>query len=213
MRIIKARIALIGIGAALALALTACGGSADETTPDTASPDVSTTTGGTVDTPTTTAGSETTTTAASEGGSSDISADHPRTDVSHATVVVGDEVFYFAQVDENGALDPNGDCDPEFFGSVFRAILRRVDAQGDNVEMEDTGDLVGFQGATFSFTAQLEEGIVAIPGQWQAFPAQGFGSVDSLTIDGDTATGTATFVDTEGGGDTASGEFEVTCVS
>lgn len=138
--------------------------------------------------------------------------DHPRADVSHATVTVGDEVFTFAQVDENGQLDENGDCDPNYLGVQFRAILSRIDDQGATVPMEGMGDLALTQGGTFGFTAAgPQEGIVAILGSWQANTAAGLGSVDSVTLDGNTARGTATFVD-ESGANPIEGTFELTCV-
>lgn len=207
---------------ALALVATACGGSSD-TAQDTSTTQAQNgqsdeqASGSTTSAPKSDSGQSAETTSTTEGeterGSGSSDTDHPRADVPHATVTVGDEVFFFAQVDENGNFDDNGDCDPEFFGVQFRAILRRVDEQGENVLMEDTGDLVGYQVVTFGFTdVGPDEWIIAMSGSWQAWSATGNGIVDSVTIDGNKASGTATFVDTEGPGQPTQGTFEVVCV-
>jgi hypothetical protein len=208
---------------AVALVAAACGGSSDssQNTPTTQSQDGQTdeqTSGSTTSAPKSDSGQSDGTTSTAEsgetsGGSGTSDSDHPRADVSHATVTVGDEVFYFAQVDENGNFDDNGDCDPEFLGLQFRAILRRVDEQGKNVLMGDTGDLVGYQGVSVGFTdAGPDEWFIAMTGSWQAWSVAGNGTVDSVTIDGNKASGTATFVDVEGDGQPTGGTFEVVCV-
>lgn len=209
----RTRIVIFGLGLVIAFALVGCS-SDDGTSPETPQPNETTTSGGATDGSTTTGGSQATTTTA-DGESNSLGADHPRTDVSHATVVVGDEVLYYAQVDEEGNLSDTGTCDPEFLGANFRAILRRVDEQGANVVLEDNGEAVGFQGSTFSFTGQMEESIIALTPLWQVWESEGFGSVDSLSMDGNTVRGTATFVGLgdDGGEATETGEFEVTCVS
>lgn len=204
----------------LGLVLGACGGS-DESEADAPTSTTQVETDGSESTtstaiePTDPKDDTTTTTGLSEdtGG---LNSDNPRTDVSHATVVVGDEVFHFAQVNETGQFDENGVCDPAFLGVQFKAILLRIDDQGASVPMENTGDLVMYQGATFAFTdVGPEEWIVAIPDMWQAAIPFGGGSVDSVTIDGNTAKGTATFVNLaeDGPGENATeGSFEVVCV-
>jgi hypothetical protein len=73
------------------------------------------------------------------------------------------------------------------------------------------GDLVAVQSATFSFTERdPHDGIGAVI-PWRANAAGGFGSVDTVTVAGKYASGTATFVD-ETGESATEGSFEVRCV-
>jgi hypothetical protein len=212
----RIRFAVTFVAVVSVMVLSSCGASgdpaADNTT--TTAQDGAAGSESTPSTPTDDSGTQgdTTTSMAAQGDANGLSSDNPRTDVSHATVIVGDELFMFAQVDENGQFDDNGVCDPEFLGIQFKAILHQIDDQGNTVRMEDTGDLVMYQGATLAFTDEgPEQGIVTLNG-WQAAVAFGKGSVDSVTFDGNTARGTASFVDEDGANPTE-GSFEVVCVN
>ena len=190
---------------ATTLALAACGGSeggASSTAgPD--APEVSTTVapGSEAEEP-----AETTAPAGdSDGG------DVREVDVSEATIVLGDETYLYTQ-------EENGTCDPDFAGSFFRAFLTRVDENGDPMELPG---MEGFtQGATFAlaldgFGEAEDQTAISISGEteWFASPLTNEGSrVDSLTIDGNYAHGTATFVTNDGDGP-VSGTFEIICAN
>ena len=191
---------------ATALALAACGGS-DEGASPTAGPDapeVSTTVA-----PGSGDGSQEPTDATAAGNAE--SGDARGVDVSEATIIVGDETFLYRQGE-------NGTCDPDFAGSFIRAFLTRVDENGEPMEVPG---MEGFtQGATFALAiegfGEAEDPTaitISSETEWFASPLTHEGSrVDSLTIDGNYAHGTATFVSSNGDGP-VSGTFEIICAN
>lgn len=120
------------------------------------------------------------------------------------SITVGGETYLFAVVDDEGS------CDPDLFGVGFSAVLTRVDQDGNPIEMQDrpgstegvtvalpfeadTGGVIGGNFAGTAWSAGLDEE----------------SSIDSASIDGPRAEGTATFV--TGDGEVVQGTFEVTC--
>lgn len=123
---------------------------------------------------------------------------------SGAIVTIGDETYEFR-------LTETGTCDPDYFGT-FRAILTRVDDTGAPME---NPELPGFtQGIEISVTTG-GEGLVGgnLDGvAWTAFREQDEDSgIDSVQIEDDRASGTATFVSEDGDGP-VEGTFEVACM-
>lgn len=119
-------------------------------------------------------------------------------------VTIGGETY-------NYTLSETGTCDADFFGT-FRAFLRRVDSDGEFVRTADGF----FEGMTISLNKEMdggpESGILALTmePEWVADPTirEGTG-LDSYTIDGNVASGTATFGTPDG--ETAEGTFAVWC--
>lgn len=186
------------------LLLTACAGSPDtgpaatsgaaDTTTSISSSDASVADDG---------GSATTTTAASDDKSTagDLGA-------NSATITL-DGTTYLFQLDEGGT------CDPNWVGTGgMRAILTMVDENGDPVAFEQDSTIT--QGVDM-FLVMPGEGVpastilVGLEPAWWANPDSVAGSgVDSLSLDGGHAEGTATFM-TEAGDGPAQGSFEVNC--
>lgn len=120
---------------------------------------------------------------------------------SGAVITVGGETFTYAVVDDGGS------CNPDFFGG-FRAILTRIDENGDPVPNEEAGE--GFtEGVTISVTEALE-GVIGGPRWTAGQDGNETTSIDSVEIDGNRASGAATFA--VGTDETAEGSFEVVCV-
>jgi hypothetical protein len=195
---------------ATVLALAACGG-AEEGTASTAGPGAS----------------EESTTVASDDGSGEpaettapasnsYAGGTPEVNVDEATIVVGGETFWFTQ-------GPSDICTPDWQGQGmwFRADLRRVDENGDPIEVPG---MEGINPAYFVFDhegsggPEDQTGIYFFGGvdssgdaEWGASHLSENGSdVDSVTLDGNRAYGTATFVSSDGDGP-VSGTFEVIC--
>lgn len=125
----------------------------------------------------------------------------PGPERSGAVITVGGETFTYAVVDDGGS------CNPDFFGA-FRAILTRIDENGDPVPLEDAGE--GFtEGVTISVSETLE-GVIGGPRWTAGQDGDETTSIDSVEIDGNRASGTATFA--VGTDETAEGRFEVVCV-
>jgi hypothetical protein len=107
-----------------------------------------------------------------------------------------------------------GRCDADFFGA-FWVIAGLADGSSGGLEMLLVADGDPNHDETSRVTVDLE----ALTGRdWRADEDGGQGAaagesrVESFTVDGTTATGTATFVDVYAGdGATTQGEFEVTC--
>ena len=111
----------------------------------------------------------------------------------------------------NYVLSESGACDADFVGT-FRAFLRRVDSGGAFVQTSDGL----FEGLTLSLNEATysghESGILALlmEPEWMADPTIVEGSgIDNYTIDGNVATGSATFGTPDG--ETAEGTFAVRC--
>jgi len=190
---------------ATALALAACGGSEEGTssTAEPGAPEASTTVASGDD-------SQEQVETTAPGGDSD-GGDAREVDVSEATIVLGGDTYLYRQ-------DENGTCDPDFAGSFLRAFLTRVDENGDPMEMPG---MEGFtQGATFAlalegFGEAEDQTAISISGEteWFASPLTHEGSrVDSVTIEGNYAHGTATFLSNDGDGP-VSGTYEVICAN
>lgn len=124
---------------------------------------------------------------------------------STAVLTVGDETFMFAVVDDGGS------CTPDFLGG-HRAILTRVDENGEPVEIPDLEGFTEVVDIVVSEDGEIE-GVIGGNFGGTAWSAGEDGneesSIDSVSIDGVRAEGTATFVNEEG--DIAEGTFEVTC--
>lgn len=123
-----------------------------------------------------------------------------------AVVTIGGETFNFAIVDDGGS------CNPDLFG-VYRALLTRVDDDGEPVEWPDQP---GFTEGIDIVVPHEGEAQMVILGyfdgmEWSAGEdGNDESSIDSATVDGTRAEGTATFVNESG--ETAEGTFEVVCV-
>lgn len=192
---------------ATTLALAACGGSEDGTA-STAQP------GGTSSSaqPGATEVSTTVASGSNAGGAREV-------DDDEATIIVGGKTFLFGE-------GPSDICDPDWQGQGmwFRADLRRVDENGDPIEIP------GREGSTntaiFVFDHEGSGGAEDLTNiyffgdidssgdtEWWASHLSHEGSgVDSVTLEGNRAHGTATFVSSEGDGP-VSGTFEVTCAN
>lgn len=188
------------------LLVVACGGGS-ESDPDpttTTQPDATTTTAAAP------AGDDTTTTttAPAETMPPDDGGDPPSGDVNKATITVGDATYVF-DVDASVV----GRCDPDFFGA-FWVIASTADGAG-NLEMF----IVPEGNTNHEETSKIKVGVENIDERdWRADAdggegtPEGVSSVDSFEIDGNTVTGTASFVDIYIGDDaTAQGTFTATC--
>ncbi|MGI9665972.1 MAG: hypothetical protein ACR2N2_02565 [Acidimicrobiia bacterium] len=214
------RFTLLAFGLLLALTLVACGGSGDESSDDTSAP---------------------TSSAAASDQSSDPSDDTSSvdgqdtdtvpTDVSGvfdtaggtAAVTIGDQSWEFVLPEDH----PIANCDADFFGG-FVAILTN---EGAVITSPSDVMALALPGGDFDDTPSLEVKLqIDSEDEWIAdetiyeqnadLPA-GLGVTD-FTIDGTTASGTATFFEQEsyyqfnaGNGDlrVADGTFTVTCVA
>lgn len=121
-----------------------------------------------------------------------------------AIVTIDGETFMFV-------LSENGDCDADFFGG-FRAFLRRVDNNGEFIQDADGF----FEGMTISMAGDMtggpESGLIALNTDppWSGDPsAQDGVGLNEYTIDGNVASGSATFVNPAG--ELAEGTFAVRC--
>jgi hypothetical protein len=121
---------------------------------------------------------------------------------STGAVSIGDTTYLFI-------VEDGGTCDPDFYGT-FRAFLTLVDESGQPVEYEQNP---GFkQGMVISVNAQGEglmggelDGVL-----WSAGNPDDGSTIDSVDIDGNRASGTATFVRPDSG-EAVAGNFEVNC--
>ncbi len=144
-------------------------------------------------------------TAATDGNGSDGDAQSAGDlEDNSGVVTIGGETY-------NYTLSETGTCDADFFGT-FRAFLRRVDSDGEFVRTADGF----FEGMTISLNKEMdggpESGILALTmePEWVADPTIRDGTgLDSYTIDGNVASGTATFGTPDG--ETAEGTFAVRC--
>lgn len=124
----------------------------------------------------------------------------PDPERSGAVITVDGETFTYAVVDDGGS------CNPDFFGA-FRAILTRIDENGDPVPLDGAGEGLT-EGVTISVSETLE-GVIGGP-RWSAGnDGDETTSIDWVEIDGNHASGTATFA--VGTDETAAGSFEVVC--
>jgi len=123
-------------------------------------------------------------------------------DVNTATVVIGDDTYLFA-------LDEGGSCNPSAaFGTAFRAILTRVDGDGNQVAAAGGQ---GTQGIDIVLSL-ADDGGASIGANLDMGWTSGLSgdtAVDDYTIDGSHASGTASFISENG--DLADGTFEVLC--
>jgi hypothetical protein len=126
-----------------------------------------------------------------------------------ATISVADQTFEF-----EWEADAVQRCDTDFFGG-FWGLAQSLDGQpGFNAELwrEGTGEgrpsrIEVSDGADGSWSADPEGGVGAAAATWP-------GAVDTVEFDGNTATGTATFVaeyDYSDVPETFSGTFTITC--
>ena len=195
---------------ATAVALAACGGSDDGAAPA-AGPDAP-------EVPTTVAsgsGEEEPTETSAPAGDSE-SGGAPAVDGDQGTITVGGETFLFGE--------GNGICTPDWQGQGmwFRADLGRVDEDGDPIEVPGMPDSINPAYFVFDHEGSRDAedqtgiyffGVVGSSGdtEWGASHLAENGSgVDSVTLDGNRAHGTATFVSSDGDGP-VSGTFEVIC--
>jgi hypothetical protein len=126
-----------------------------------------------------------------------------------AIVTVGDKTYEF-DVEQSIV----GRCDPNFFGA-FWVIANLADGSNGNLEMffVPEGD------TNHNETSRIRVGVENIDGRdWRADEDGGQGAVEgesrveSVEWNGNTISGTASFVDLEvGDGATATGTFEATC--
>jgi len=160
------------------------------------------------------------TTLSTDGGPSEESTDDPSPEEepddsgsapaeNMATVTIGDKTYEF---DAEAHLV--GRCDPNFFGA-FWVIAAPADGSTGNLEM-----LIVPEGDTsHDETSKIKVGVEDIDGRdWRADEDGGEGTpagesgVVSATMEGNTVSGTASFVDVYAGdGATAEGTFQVTC--
>jgi hypothetical protein len=182
-------------------------------------------------------GATTTTTATQSGGGDDTTTTQASTGggeasddgTSSATVTIGDTTWTFATTGF-----PAETCDPNFFGGFFAVLymaddngeLLLVDGQSSGIGITLPGENWASQG--IDDPASVEVTIAETDESWVANPdtnlpgiEAGQSQVDDWTIDGNTASGTATFVEENaayaaagGTGDPVqpmTGTFEVTC--
>lgn len=122
-----------------------------------------------------------------------------------AVLTLGGDTYTFAIVDDGGS------CNPDLFG-IYRALLTRIDENGEPVEMPD---LEGFTEGIDIVLANQGEAQTVIFGNFggMAWSAGEDGneesSIDSSSVDGPRAEGTATFINESG--ETVEGSFEVMC--
>jgi hypothetical protein len=181
----------LGLVLVCTLVVAACGG--DGGTPD--------------DTATTTTAGSTSQTTQPTSGTPSTDAPGPAGDVNTAAVTIDGQRYEFAA--EGVATR----CNPDFFGT-FWVIARTADGAG-TLEML----LVPEGNQTAGETSKVKVMIEELAGRdWRADEDGGEGTpegvsrVESFSIDGGKATGTALFVDVEmGDGATAEGTFEATC--
>jgi len=193
---------LVGFTLSIALLIASCGGGGTEDT--TAAPDAPTTTaapGATTAAPTE---STTTTTAAPEDDGS-----QPSGAANQATVTIDGQDYQF-DVD----MSVVGRCDPDFFGA-FWVIASAADGSSASLEMFLVPEGNANHDETSRISVNLKE---AEERDWNADADGGQGvtagtsQVDSFSIDGNTVTGTASFVDIYTGDDaTAQGTFTAIC--
>jgi hypothetical protein len=159
------------------------------------------------DTATTTIAGSASQTTQPAGSAPSTAAPGPAGDINTATVTIDGQRYEFAA--EGVATR----CNPDFFGT-FWVIARTADGSG-TLEML----LVPEGNQTAGETSRVKVVVEDIAGRdWRADEDGGEGTpeglsrVESFSIDGGKATGTALFVDVEmGDGATAEGTFEATC--
>lgn len=189
----------------VALALGACGGSESE--PDPEAP---------AETTTAAPGGDTTTTAAAAtteapGETTTVAPEAPSGDVGEgvATVTVGDTTYEYEV-----AASIVGRCDPDFFGA-FWVLAGSTDGTNGSLEMFIIPEGNTNHDETSKVKVNAKD---SDERDWRADADGGEGtpegesSVNSFEIDGNTVTGTASFVDIYiGDGATAEGTFTATC--
>jgi hypothetical protein len=123
--------------------------------------------------------------------------------ISSATLVIDGETTTFAGTD----FAPET-CAPDRFG-IFFVVLQQVDETGAPVA-DGLLEAVLLHADTDAETVGQDNRIAVTLGdtEWLADAAEGAGQVDTVTVDGPTATATATLTDASG---TAQGTLEVTC--
>lgn len=208
--------------AVIGMLAASCGGGEDGAVDTTAGAESTGTTAPQGSSDETSEGTTTTTTAATDdAGGRDFSG------IGAASVTIDGETYYFGETSF-----PAPQCEPDFFG-VFVVTLMMVDEAGN--EIPSGGglqlQLLG-EGTDPGVVGQLPEASVdieALDQEWKAneedfelFDLEpGTSQVDDYTIDGNTASGTATFYERNsyyafvgGSADAVSvaeGTFEVTC--
>lgn len=189
--------------ALLTLFLAACGGSTDnDGTATTVSEPAATTQ---PDAPATTSRSDNPGTTADAATSDEPSGSGMNT----AVITVGDRTYEF-----EWEADAVQRCEPNFFGGFVAIAATTSDVQSLEAEFPPPDDpelftpdiQVNDPENDLYWTADPEENLGATVDEW---PAQ----VDSHQIDGNTVSGTATFVNTWDTSEVAPGSFEVTCAS
>lgn len=113
---------------------------------------------------------------------------------STATITMEGSTYYFV-------ADEGGECDPDSFGN-FRAFMAQVDSEGVPRigQMSFSANAAG-EGL---FGGELD-GVL-----WTAGKQDDGGTIDSVDVDGNRMSGTATFVRPDTG-ESHSATFEVTC--
>jgi hypothetical protein len=188
--------------AVLGLVVAACGGAADTGGSDSIISEPPATTA--AEPPVTTSGS------GSSGSSADDTSGEERSgsELNTALITVGDQTYEFEWATSAVQL-----CDPDLFGGFVAIAATTSDVESFEAEFPppDDPDLITPKIEVtdpendLHWTADPEENLGATVEDW---PAQ----VDSHQIDGNTVTGTATFVGselTEG----VPGTFEITCAA
>lgn len=190
---------------AFALVFASCGGGDDGSEPTTTAAGGSETTTTALDT--TEAPAATTAPPETEPPSDD--GETPSGDANKATVTVGDTTYEF---DVEASIV--GRCDPDFFGA-FWVIAAATDGTNGSLEMFIIPEGNTNHDETSKIKVNAKD---SDERDWRADADGGEGtpegesSVDSFEIDGNTVTGTASFVDIYAGdGATAQGTFTATC--
>lgn len=208
----------LGLVFAFVLVVTACGGG-DDTSSEEPEAGVTTTTAATTSAPTESQ-APTTTAAPAESQAPATTApagtdapEEPTGDGSAlaanmAVVTIGDQTYEF-----DAEQSIVGRCDPDFFGA-FWVIAGMADGSPGGLEM-----LIVPEGTSHDETSKVKVNLKdSEERDWRADEDGGEGTpegqsrVESFTIDGNTVSGTASFVDIYKGDDaTAEGTFTATC--
>lgn len=187
-----------------AVALVACGGDTDDSATEgtaTTAAEAPATTEAATTTP-----AEAPTTASTEVPATEDAAGDGAGDVQgigSATLTIDGETTTFAGTD----FAPET-CAPDRFG-IFFAVLQQVDDTGTAVP-DGLLEAILLHADTDAETTGQDNRIKVTLGdtEWTADVAEGAGQVEDVTVDGSSASATATFSGADG---TASGSLEVTC--
>ena len=211
---------LASLLAAGALILTACGGSDPAVSEGDPGEDTTTVAVDTTAQDDGGAGQSTVTTATSTTGSDSTGESTGGGNV--ATVTIGDQTFEFDANPEG----PITDCNPDFFGAFWvvggdpdgNSLNLLLPAEGDANFDDPPSVRVVDRGTGADWTADVS---LLETGNYEDVLDAGDSQVDSYTVEGNTASGTATFVDenqifavlggTADSVEPVTGAFEVTC--